>query len=198
MALDTYSALQSAVASFLHRTDLTTEIQDFIRLAESDLQVRAKLSQWDTSATVSLTTGVGSLPSDYTQAITVTYPVDDYTLDYMPLAQFNGYAASDESGTPTMFTVKGSNLCVYPWYTGDVTLDYTARFTPLSVSATTNSLLTLFPDAYLYGTLMQAASWEGDDAALQKYSSLFDSAVARARRYMQDYKYPHGLQMKVA
>jgi len=40
------------------------------------------------------------------------------------------------------------------------------------VSATTNSLLTLFPDAYLHGALLHAADWEKDDAALQKYSGL--------------------------
>ena len=45
MALANYSDLQASVASFLHRDDLTSEIPDFIKLAEADLQVRAKLSQ---------------------------------------------------------------------------------------------------------------------------------------------------------
>ena len=50
MALTTYSELQAAVASWLHRDDLTAQIPDFIRLAEADMQVRAKLSQWETEA----------------------------------------------------------------------------------------------------------------------------------------------------
>ncbi len=198
MALATYSDLQASVASFLHRTELTSEIQDFIRLAEADMQVRAKLSQWDTSATVSLTSGVGALPSDYAQMITVLYTVDNYTVDYIPLAQFNDYSAPGETGSPVHCTIKGTSLYLYPLYTGNVTLDYTARFTALSDSATTNSLLTLFPDAYLNGSLVHACNWTGDDQGLAKHSALFEACIKRIKDYMRDYKYPHGLQMRVA
>ena len=197
MALGTYAEIQASVASFLHRDDLTTEIKDFIRLAESDLQVRARLSQWETTATVAVTTGSGSLPADHVQTITATYN-SDYTLDFLPLAQFNNTAAPAESAEPTWYTIRGSTLLVYPLYTGDIALQYTARFTALSDSATTNSLLTLFPDAYLHGALMHACSWEKDDAGFQKYASLFEADIGRIRRYIADFKYPHGLQMRVA
>jgi hypothetical protein len=79
-----------------------------------------------------------------------------------------------------------------------VTLKYTARFTPLSGSATSNSLLQLFPDAYLNGSLMHASSWIQDDASLQKYATLFEAAIRRIRTFMLDYKYPNGLMMRVA
>ena len=36
MALDTYANLQTAIANFLARDDLTTEIVDFIKLTEAD------------------------------------------------------------------------------------------------------------------------------------------------------------------
>src|SRR5574343_1469860 len=97
MALSTYSELQSAVASWLHRTDLTSQIQEFIRLAESDLQVRARLSQWDTSGTVTVTSGVGSLPSDFASAISLGYGTS-YTLNAMPTKRFNDSAVAAESG----------------------------------------------------------------------------------------------------
>lgn len=197
MALSTYSELQSAVASWLHRTDLTSQIQEFIRLAESDLQVRARLSQWDTSGTVSLTSGVGSLPSDFASAISLGYGTS-YTLDSLPTAKFNGIAVIGEAGEPVYWTIRGSSLLVYPLYTGDVTLEYRARFTPLSDSATTNSLLTLFPDAYLHGALMHACDWDGNDAGLQKYGALFEGDIARVRKYIRDYKYPDTPQMRVA
>ena len=196
MALSTYSELQASVASWLHRSDLTTEIQDFIRLAEADLQVRAKLSQWDTSATVSLTSGVGSLPSDYAQTISVAY--NQVLLTHLPPAQFDSYLEAAGAGTPVTFAVRGASLLVAPTMTGDVTLRYTARFTALSDSATTNSLLTLFPDAYLNGALAQACVWLHDKENAQLYGMLFDSAVNRVRKFMNEYKYPHGLQMRAA
>ena len=198
MALGTYSELQSSIASFLHRDDLTSEIPDFIKLAEADLQVRAKLSQWDTSATVTVTSGTGPLPSDFAKATSVTYGAGDYTIDFMSQIGYDAYAATGETGEPEFYTIRGTNLLIYPLYTGSVTLAYTARFTPLSDSATTNSLITLFPDAYLYGSLMHANDYIKDDAALQKYAALFDQALGRVRKYAYDHKYSDGLQMRVA
>ena len=201
MALSTYAELQSSIAAFLHRDDdpdILAAIPDFIRLAEADLQIRAKLSQWDTSAAITLTAGVGALPADFAHAQSVSYGAGDYTIDFMPQIGFDAYAVEDESGEPTMYTIRGTNLLIYPKYTGNVTLKYTARFTPLSTSATSNSLLTLFPDAYLNGSLMHANVWCRDDVAAGQSGALFEQAVIRIKKYMLEYKYPDGLQMRAA
>jgi len=198
MALSTYSELQAAVASWLHRGDLTTEIVDFIKLAEADMQVRARLEQWAASASVSLTAGVGDLPSDYHKAIAVTYGSGKYTLEYLPKAQFDGAASRAESSEPAWYTIVGSKINVYPLVTGTVTLNYMAKFTNLSGTATTNSLLTLFPDAYLQGSLLQACIWARDTEGIGLHAPLFEAALSRVKKYVRDYSYPDGLQMRVA
>lgn len=198
MALGTFSELQTAVASFLHRDDLTTEIQDFIRLAEADLQVRARLSQWETSATVSMTAGVGLLPSDFVKATSVTYGAENYTLMFLPQIQFDGAASAGEAGSPIWYTVRGANLLAYPTFDGDVTLAYTAQFTPLSDSATSNSLLSMFPDVYLQGVLTQACVWTRDTEGLATHGALFEAGIGRVRKYVRDRSYPDGLQMRAA
>lgn len=198
MAITTYSELKSAVASWMHRGDLTSVIPDFIALAEADLRVRAKLSEWETTATVSLTSGSGSLPSDTLHVISVTYGAGDYLLDFAPTRQVDAVNSGDESGEPVYYTITGTTLKVGPLYTGDVTVRYMAKFASLSDSATTNSLLTLFPDAYLHGSLMHASDYIKADQDVAKYGALFDRDIARIRTYMLDYKYPDGLQMRVA
>ena len=198
MALDNYSDLQASIADWLHRTDLTDQIKDFIRLAEADMQVRAKLSQWDTSASVAFTSGVGSLPSDFAHAISLAYSTDTYTLSFNQGEQFDNYAAAAGDGTPLYWTIRGSQILLAPTATGTGMLKYTARFTPLSGSATTNSLLALFPDAYLTGSLMHACSWTVDTENMAKFAGLFEAAIKRIRTYMFDFKYPHGLQMRAA
>ncbi len=199
MAITTYSELKSAIENWLHRgSTLSARYDDFIDLCEADLQVRAKLTQWDTTASVSVTSGTGSLPSDFAHAISVSYPAGDYTIEFIPQASFDGFAAPEQSGEPIYYTIRGSSLLVYPYVTASVTLAYTARFTALSDSATTNSLLTLFPDAYLYGSLVHAHDYIKDDAAVQKYSALFEQAVGRVRKYAFDHKYSDGLQMRVS
>jgi hypothetical protein len=145
-----------------------------------------------------MTNGVGALPSDFAQAISVRYGADSYTLEALHGDAFDNLSAASSSGSPTYFSIRGTNLLLAPAATGTVTLEYTARFTPLSTSATTNSLLTLFPDAYLYGTLMHMAVWDSDDASVSKYVGLFEQSVVRIRKYMLDFKYPVVLQMKVA
>ena len=198
MALSSYSDLKASVASWLHRDDLTTQIPDFICLAEADMQVRAKLSQWETEASVSLVSGTGPLPSDVSQVISVQYGSQDYTISYLPGEQFDNFSAGTGSGEPEFFTLRGDNLVVAPAATGTALVKYTARFVPLSDTATVNSLLFLVPDAYLNGSLMHASSWLHDAEAVTKYAAFFESSIKRIRTYMNEHKYPYALQMRVA
>jgi hypothetical protein len=52
----------------------------------------------------------------------------------------------------------------------------------LSASQTTNWLLGDAPDAYLYGSLMQAAPYLGEDERVAIWSSLYAKAVADINR----------------
>jgi len=200
MAIGTYSDLLAEIQSFSHRddADFVAKIPSFIALAEADLQVRARLSQWDTSATIALTAGVGALPSDFDHAISVTYSGGSYTLMYVAPGLFYDYAAGVTSGEPTIYTIQGANLRVYPLVSANVTLAYTAKFTPLSVSATTNSLLDNFPDAYLNGALTHACVWARDTDGAAMHQAIFEAAINRVRRYITELKHPHSLQMRAA
>src|SRR5579884_2793693 len=44
MALDTYTNLQTAIANWLNRSDLTAQIPDFITIAEAQMQRRFKMA----------------------------------------------------------------------------------------------------------------------------------------------------------
>jgi len=47
----------------------------------------------------------------------------------------------------------------------------------LSDSTTTNWLLEYYPDAYLYGSLVHSAPYLKEDARLQTWAALYQSAV---------------------
>lgn len=198
MAITTYSELQSAVADWLHRSDLTSKIPDFIALAEADMKVRAKLTQWDAEATVSLTSGSGTLPSGLDHINAVVYGTQTGSLQYLAPDRFKEYEANFGAGEPVYYTVFADTLRVTPTATGNASVSYSARFTSLSASATTNDLLTLFPDAYLHGSLVQAAIFIQDDLTLKRQMVLFEQAIARIKKYMLHRKYPQGLTMKVS
>jgi hypothetical protein len=61
-------------------------------------------------------------------------------------------------------------------YTGELT--YYAKIPALSDAATTNWLLGVAPDVYLYGSLMEAAPYLDDDARVQTWGGLLEQAMS--------------------
>ena len=54
-----YATLQTEIAAFAYRDDLTAKIPTFIQLCEADMQVRCKLVDLESNASIVLTAGVG-------------------------------------------------------------------------------------------------------------------------------------------
>lgn len=190
MAITTLAELRTAVTNWSHRGDLTTSlIDEFIALAESDLQVRAKLTQWDTEASVTITAGSGPLPSDFASMVSVQYGNESTTLTQVSPAKYEFLLAATDAATPINYAIIGSTLRVVPIATGTAQIVYSARFTPLTNGAPTNSLLTLFPDAYLNGAMLQFSIWAEDDIKVQKYGALFEASVSRVKKYTGDRRY---------
>ena len=81
MALTTYSGLKTALANWLNRTDLTSEIaDDFIKLAESDFNAKLRIRQMEQidaitidSETETVTTGFIGVRSFYILASSTKY-----------------------------------------------------------------------------------------------------------------------------
>ena len=197
MSLSTYSELKAAVASWLHRDDLTTEIVDFITLAETTMQTRCKLVDFEASATVTITSGSGSLPSGFAGMRSCYWDGDsDRALKYITPLRYD--AMRDEATDPVYYTISGSTIRVSPIATGSLVMTYHARFTPLSDAATSNYILTNYPDAYLYGALAQASVHTMDDANAQKYGALFSGVIDRIKTDNRDRKYAGPLTVQVA
>jgi hypothetical protein len=189
MALDSYSALKTTLAGFLHADDLDSVIPDFITLAEARIQADAKLLEFETTATVTITAGVGTLPTGFVGMRSVYWDSDpDYPLSYVAPEMYDAMRGND-SGDGRYYTITGSSIKTTPMGDGSVVCTYSARFTPLSDSNTTNAILTNFPDVYLYGSLMQAAIYTKDEADMQKYGLLFNAAMDRLNQNNQDRKY---------
>jgi len=178
MSIATYAELQTEVIDWSYRTDLDSRIPNFIALCESDLQVRCKLVDFESSATVTITAGVGTLPSGFSGMRSV-YLDGDVTkpLKYVTPDRYD--ALTNESGDGIWYTITGSSIKVAQDGDGSVVMTYKARFTPLSVTNTTNVILTNYPDAYLHGTLLQLRTFTKDRQGMADELALFESAVKR-------------------
>ena len=161
MAINTYSTLQTAVANWLDRNDLTDRIPEFISLAEATFNRVLRLRAMET--TVADATPSGSkedaLPSGYLQMREIhlsTTPV--VSLAYITPEIMYRIRAGSTSGKPNSYTIVGDNILFGPTPDGayDYSMTYYKAFDALSDSAPTNWLVLNAPDLYLYGTLLQA------------------------------------------
>jgi hypothetical protein len=179
LTLATYADLLSGVADWLQRTDLTARIPDFVTLAEAQMNRTLRVRRMEARATASLSEGLTALPADFLEAITLTL-ADGTKLDPVPTDVMADYSElSAESGAPRFFGLMGEGVQAYPAPDRpyDVTLTYYARIPALSVSTPGNWVLSQYPDAYLYGTLLQAGPYLRDSEATGVWGALQASAL---------------------
>ena len=181
MAITTYSELKTAIANWLNRDDLTSVIPDFIALAEADMDRKVRHWRMEERSTADLDARYTALPSGFLEAVRFHLDVDERPIELLkPLAlQQRRQNSTDTQGKPRYYAIIAGQIEVWP--TPDATysseLYYYTRTTPLSDSATTNWILTYFPDAYLYGALMHAAPYLVDDQRIGTWGSLYQQSI---------------------
>tara|TARA_B100001287_G_scaffold273956_1_gene278373 strand:+ start:517 stop:1146 length:630 start_codon:yes stop_codon:yes gene_type:complete len=202
MAITNYSQLKTSIADFLARDDLTTQIPDFISLAESRMSREMNARSQEKRATATLTSGDAfvSLPTDLRSVRLVklnTSPKE--VLEYYTPAKLDELYASNAQGKPRAYTIIGSEIKFAPEpdsaYTAEIV--YMEGVPDLSDSNTTNIILTRHPDAYLYGALAAASVYLMDDQKTTVYEQLFTRAIDEVKREEERSKQAgSALQMK--
>lgn len=187
MSFTSYSDLQTTIAGYLARTDLTTQIPDFIRLAETRLRRDLRIRQMLKSVTTATVAGdeTVELPSDFLEVrdfVIVGNPVQP--LNYYSPSAFNRNTRSWESGKPLDYTVLANDFQLAPIPDSNYTVKmfYFASPVFLSDTNTSNAFLANTPDALLYGALLEAAPYLMDDARINTWGTMFDRAMASITR----------------
>jgi len=180
MALATYADLETQVANWLHRDDLTAYIPDFITLFEAVAARRMKVRPQETTVSLTTTGGSVALPSDYLgwQRLTWTgSPVTDLT--YAHPSVLKVYYPTSPAGIPQMFTIESGNIKIMP--TDDTGLELLYFQKTGALSAALNWLYTNHPDAYLNGTLYEAYKFAKDNENMAAYKALRDEIFDEIR-----------------
>lgn len=203
MTIANYSQLKTAVADFLNRDDLTSVVPTFIALAEADMQRKVRHWRMETRSTAQLDTQFSAIPSDWAETIRFYLTSGETArLELLSHAELldRKQRAGAVNGQPYYYAMTGSQFELYPVpdgvYTGE--LLYFAKIPALSDVATTNWLLTDSPDAYLYGALVHAAPYLKDDARIQVWAALYQSAIDNLNAASDSARYSGtGLRMKI-
>jgi hypothetical protein len=162
MSISTYSELKAAIASWIHRGDLTTTIPDFITLAEAKFNRRLRTKDMEAALAAStITAGVVAKPSDFLafKALWNTdeakTPVEQKSLEYVVSHHTANSVAQYVAWNSTNFHFNSDS--------GEVQGVYYEEIDALSDSSTTNWLLTSEPGLYLAGALAEAFLYMKDE-----------------------------------
>jgi hypothetical protein len=194
MSFATYSDLQTSIGNYLARSDLTSQIPDFITFAENRLRRELRIRQMlksVTTATVKADSTV-ELPSDFLQVrdfVVVTNPLTP--LSYSSPSSLSNDPRASEVGVPRSYTILANDFQLSPIpdavYT--VKMLYFAAPAYLSSSNTTNVFLTTAPDALLYASLIEAEPYLMNDARINTWGTMYDRAIGSLTKSDEEGQY---------
>lgn len=177
MAISTYSELQSAIADYLNRTDLTSVIPTFISLAEAKMNRELRTRDMLTRISVNPSTEFFNVPADFLETYSLEFDMGTasprQSLEYVGQREAEVLKANKVSGNTRYYTIMDGqfNLIPAPQLATALILIYYAKIPNLSVSQTTNWLLTKSPDLYLYSSLLEAMPYLKDEQRIAVWSA---------------------------
>ena len=189
MAIGTYGQLKTAVANWLHRTDLTSVIPDFIALAESIIRHDVRCRAMEQSATGTLTTNTVATPTRFAQARRVL--LGGYVQEYVSPQTWDLL----ESSSSGHYTILGSNF-LFQSTSADYQIDYWQWFAPFTDDGDTNWLLTNHPDIYLFAALIEASDHVAGDRS--RWQPRYAEAVQKLRTSEWRYTGPLSVRPNLA
>lgn len=170
-----YTQISDKVAQWMNRDDLTARIPDFIELTEERLNRHLRVRQME--STLAVTAIVDNLITPAVDAIDAkALWVPTYERNPLVAQSLESVVAAGGDGIPTMYAWDGANLRFDG--AGDVQGVLYVRI-PALATATTNWVSEGPWSLYLFGALVEAALYVGDDPSV--WQSRFDQALAEVQ-----------------
>ncbi len=201
MAIGTYSELQTAVANWLDRSDLTERIKEFIDLAEARINRNLRIRAMETVATGTLTAGTReyNLPTGYIQAKEFHLTTDPLTpLSYVTPELMTRIWAGSTQNKPRTFTFIGDKFRLGPNPDAAYTYSmlYFKSFDELTDAAPSNWVIVNAPDLLLYACLLEAEPFLMNDERIPIWAAGYKQALDDIQ--LQDDKDRHsGSELRV-
>lgn len=177
--ITTYAELQTSIATWLVREDLTAIIPDFITLAEANFRRKLRTRQMEKRATADATTEYTALPADFLEIRSAYLNTDPMQqLRVMAVNEIRARWLGSTTGQPEVYAIVGDEILLAPAPDGtyEIELDYYA-FEALSDSNTTNWLLTNYPDIYLWSCRFEGASYVRSNEQMAAASTMLNKSM---------------------
>lgn len=180
MTIATYGELVTELEAYLKRSDYTARIPTFIKLTEARLNRLLDDPEMEVRATATGTGQYTTLPSDFKRMVGVSTG-NYYELQQVSASQITSLDQTN-TGEPRKYAIVDGSITFAPINAAaPITMLYVRRLPGLTVAEPTNWLLTLAPDLYLYGCLLQAHLYGWYDERIPLFKAAYDEAIAELK-----------------
>jgi hypothetical protein len=182
MSIATYSELNTAVANWLDRDDLTDRIPEFIVLCEARFNRLLRIRAMEYKQTASTVSGQRNLalPTGFIQMRNLQMNETPIVpMQYVTPEIYDRLYGSTLTGTPQMYTIIADEIQLGPIPGSALTIEmlFYKKFDALTTVATTNWMIINAPDVYLYGCLLEAEPFIMNDPRMQLWATAFKQAI---------------------
>lgn len=177
MALASYANLTAAVADWLHRSDLTSPIADFVVVAENRINREVRCADMETAYTGTISAGVIAVPTDFLEWKAVY--IDSNGANRLQPKSWEwvlqNYPTRSSDGLPKFIARNASNFEFGPYPDSAYSVKGTYYKRLAAVSSSWHNLATEYPDLYLFGTLVASAPYLGDDPRIATWNAAYET-----------------------
>lgn len=181
MAITSYSTLKTAIADWLDRDDLSSQIDTFIDLCESQIYRELRIRPMETALSETISGGTASVPTGYLELRFAYIDLDRTVWLQMvdPGWIYANYPTRASSGRPLYIARDGDSFIFGPYPDSGYTIkgSYYAKLDALSASNETNWFVTNAPDLLLFGSLVAATPYVGDDERAVVWKVQYEEAM---------------------
>lgn len=186
MAITEYTSLVAAIKVWCARSDsvFSAQIPNFVAMAEDRIydgygmkgeptySPPLRTKAMEAMATVAITDGSGTLPTDILEARKIYRATDEAGLTYIPPERWSTVAAGAGAGVPFYYTIEGGTIKVTPTNSDELSLLYYKRWDDITVGNPSGPIIEDHGMIYLEACLYEAFS----------FTQAVDLAVAHAAR----------------
>ena len=185
MLITDYGSLQTVLAKWLNRSDLVEDIPGFIQLAEAEM--KRTLRRTSVRTTINIASDTTTPPADMVELRSIRLITGQPDLD-RPLTLVSPEVLAEMRamqgnaiGRPRWVSMIAGQIVVTqpPDSTYTAEIIYFQSLVPLTNTNTTNIVLTAAPDAYLYGSLLQAMPFLEHDERMATWQPGFSTKRLR-------------------
>ena len=193
MALSTYGDLQTAIGTWLNRTDLSDAITtDLISLAEARLKRDHRVRQ-TVVQTINPAADNYALPTRFIELVSLYYDSGSYfgpikIVTPNQLGELKGvHGATGQPLAASVVAVEGAPVLRFapvPTSAATMKMEYLATLDPIDdTTNTSNNLLENHPDIYLFACLVEAEPFLMEDERVQLWEAKLQNALNDYRRH---------------